>query len=309
MIPTSNSATAVPFPPPVRPGDRVGVAALSGPVDPDRLRSGLENLRGLGFEPVPARNLGARSGLFAGSDQERVEAFHELAADPSLTAIFFARGGHGLLRVLPSIDWPLLAAHPRAYVGYSDLTPFLHQVVARLGVAAFHGPLVAADFARGLSDEESDSLLRALAGESGLEIPFAAGLRSGRAEGRLLGGCLSLITATLGTPWQLDLDGAILFWEDIGEPPYRLDRMLTHLALSGSLRAIAGVVAGSCPCAAPEDANLDWLDPLLDASRHHRGPVAWGLPSGHCTPNYTLPLGRPAVLEVSAGEPGKLSIG
>ena len=285
------------------------MAALSGPVDPDRLARGLDGLRALGFEPVPARNLGARSGLFAGTDAERIEAFHQLAADPSLTAIFFARGGHGLLRVLPAIDWQLLAAVPRAYIGYSDLTPFLHEVVTRLGVVAFHGPMVAVDLARGLSAEETDSLMRALAGDGGLELPFAAGLRSGRAEGRLLGGCLSMIAATQGTPWHMDLAGGILFWEDIGEPPYRLDRMLTHLVLSGSLTGIAGVVAGPCPCAAPEDQNLDWLDPLLDASRHHQGPVAWGLSSGHCTPNLTLPLGRAAVLEVRAGLPGSLLIG
>ena len=308
MIAAGGSIQPVPFPPSVRAGDRVGVAALSGPVDPVRLANGMAGLRALGFEPVPARNLGARSGLFAGTDQERVDAFHELAADPSLTAIFFARGGHGLLRVLPLLDWQLLADHPRAYVGYSDLTPFLHQVVVRLGWVAFHGPMVAADMARGLAAAESELLLRALAGESHLELPFAAGLRSGRAEGKLLGGCLSMIAATLGTPWQMDLAGGILFWEDVGEPPYRLDRMLTHLALSGSLAAIAGVVAGPCPCAPPEDQNLDWLDPLLDASRHHQGPVAWGLPSGHCTPNLTLPLGRPALLEVRAGEAGRLLI-
>ena len=308
MIAASGSPDFVPFPPPVRAGDRVGVAALSGPVDPVRLANGVEGLRALGFEPVLAGNLGFHRGLFAGSDQERLDAFHELAADPSLTAIFFARGGHGLLRVLPSIDWSLLAAHPRAYVGYSDLTPFLHQVVARLGWVAFHGPMVAVELARGLSAAESEQLMRALAGRTDLELPFAAGLRAGRSEGRLLGGCLSMIVATLGTPWQLDLEGGILFWEDVGEPPYRLDRMLTHLTLSGSLARIAGVVAGPCPCAAPQDGNLDWLDPLLDASRHHQGPVAWGLPSGHCTPNYTLPLGRRAVLDVRAGEPCNLLI-
>jgi muramoyltetrapeptide carboxypeptidase len=309
LITASSSPDSVPFPPPVRAGDRVGVAALSGPVDPVRLASGVEGLRALGFEPVLARNLGFHSGLFAGSDQERLDAFHELAADSSLTAIFFARGGHGLLRVLPALDWRLLAAHPRAYIGYSDLTPFLHQVVVRLGWVAFHGPMVAVELARGLSAAESEQLMRSLAGDAGLELPFASGLRSGRSEGRLLGGCLSMIAATLGTPWQLDLDGGILFWEDVGEPPYRLDRMLTHLVLSGSLARIAGVVAGPCPCVAPEDQSLDWLDPLLDASRHHSGPVAWGLPSGHCTPNLTLPLGRPAVLEVRAGEAGRLLIG
>ena len=110
------------LPPPLQPGDRVGVAALSGTVEIRRLEAGLEALAELGYEPVEAANLRSRSGIFAGSDDERLRAFHDLAADPDLRAIFFTRGGHGLLRILPSMDWQLLARHPRAYVGYSDLT-------------------------------------------------------------------------------------------------------------------------------------------------------------------------------------------
>lgn len=251
------------LPPPVRPGDRVGVAALSGPVDPDRLERGLAALAGLGFEPVPAANLGEREGLFAGGDRRRLDAFHELAADPSLKAIVFARGGHGVTRLLPAIDWDLLAAHPRAYVGYSDLTPFLLAVPARLGLVAFHGPMVAADLARGLSGEESASLLAALAGDYPRAYPLA-GVRGGapgdadgategaEPAGPLLGGCLSLLTALIGTPYQPDLAGSVLFWEDVAEPLYRLDRMLTHLRLSDSLTGIRAMVVGH---AEPADAR------------------------------------------------------
>jgi muramoyltetrapeptide carboxypeptidase len=293
----------------VRPGDRVGVAALSGPVDAQRLAQGVAALRDLGFEPVLAANLWSRHGLFAGADQERVAAFHELAADPSLTAMFFARGGHGLLRVLPLLDWDLLALYPRAYVGYSDLTPFLYQVVAKLGWVAFHGPMIAADFGRGLEPLEAETLLRVLAGPTAMAVPFAGALRSGEAEGLLLGGCLSLVAATLGTPWQLDLEGSLFFWEDTAEPPYRIDRMLTHLSLSGSLRGIVGAVAGPCPCPPTEELSMDWLQPLLDASRVHRGPVVWGVSSGHFSPNLTLPLGSLAVLRAETGKPGQLLLG
>ncbi|HEX6864125.1 MAG TPA: LD-carboxypeptidase, partial [Thermoanaerobaculia bacterium] len=131
------------LPPPAGPGDRVGVAALSGPVDPAKLEAGISALRGLGFEPVLADNLLSRQGFLAGTDAERLAAFHRLVADPSLTAIFFSRGGYGLMRLLPALDWDLLARHPRAYVGYSDLTPFLLGLVERLGLVSFHGPLVA----------------------------------------------------------------------------------------------------------------------------------------------------------------------
>ncbi len=160
----------------------MGVAALSGPVDPARLEAGLEALRRLGFEPVLAANVLSRHGLFAGGDEERLAAFHRLAADPSLSAIFFARGGHGLLRLLPAIDWDLLRRHPRAYVGYSDLTPFLLEVVRRLGLVTFHGSMVAADLARGLRPEEEESLLGALAGRYPAEVPFSRWLRA-RLEG------------------------------------------------------------------------------------------------------------------------------
>jgi muramoyltetrapeptide carboxypeptidase len=291
-------------PPPVRPGDRIGVAALSGPVDTDRLERGLAALRRLGFEPVPAANLRSRHGLFAGTDRERLAAFHELAADPTVKAVLFARGGHGVLRLLPDLDWSLLAAHPRAYMGYSDLTPFLLAVVARLGLVAFHGPMVAADLARGLDEREEASFLGALAGRWGGLVPVSGWLREGVAEGPVLGGCLTLLTATLGTAWAPRLDGAILFWEDLGEPRYRLDRMLTHLYLSGNLPAIRGMVIGHCrptDCGPGDPDHAEWPEVLSEALNGFDGPVAEGLPAGHEAPNLTLPLGARARLDPEAG--------
>ncbi len=295
------------LPPPAGPGDRVGVAALSGPVDPIRLEAGLAALRRLGFEPVVAGNVLSRHGpfaMFAGSDAERLDAFHRLAADPSLSAIFFARGGHGLLRLLPAIDWDLLRRHPRAYIGYSDLTPFLLEVVRRLGLVAFHGSMVAADLARGLRPEEEESLLGALAGRYPTEQPFSRWLREpvsgGEARGVLLGGCLSLLTATLGTPFAPDLEGALVFWEDVNEPPYKMDRMLTHLGLSGNLASIAGMIVGQIGNG-QEGGSLDWPaligESLIGESlAGFSWPVGWGLPSGHFAPNWTLPLGLSARL-------------
>ncbi|HEY0781404.1 MAG TPA: LD-carboxypeptidase [Thermoanaerobaculia bacterium] len=286
------------LPPAVGPGDRVGVAALSGPVDPERLARGLAALRRLGFEPVVADNVASRQGLFAGSDAERLIAFHRLAARTDIAAIFFARGGHGLLRVLPGIDWELLNRRPRAYVGYSDLTPFLLGVVARLGLVAFHGPMVAADLAREPSPAEEASLLSALAGRYPARLPFASFVRSGKARGPLLGGCLSLLTATLGTPYFPDLTGAILFLEDVGEPPYRIDRMLTHLRLSGNLDRVQGMIVGQLVGpAAGEEAEAGgagaalWPALVGESLAGSSWPIAWGLPSGHGSPNHTLPLG------------------
>ena len=307
-------------PPAVGPGDRVGVAALSGPVDPERLEAGLAALRRLGFEPVVAANVLARRGLFAGSDAERLAGFHALAADPEVRAILFARGGHGVLRVLPGIDWELLRRVPRAYVGYSDLTPFLLAVVERLGWVSFHGPLVAADLARGLTAEEEGSFLAVLAGAAPVELPWRScprPSRNGAARGPVLGGCLSLLAATVGTPYLPDLAGALLVWEDLNEAPYRVDRMLTHLGLSGNLAGITGMVVGhlGSPADTASDdsagngaADGEYASVALDSTAAYRWPLAWGAPIGHCSPNRTLPLGAwgrfdEGAARLIAGEP------
>jgi muramoyltetrapeptide carboxypeptidase len=286
------------WPPPVSPGDRVGVAALSGVVDPEALERGLDALRGLGFEPVVAANCNSTWGELAGTDQERLAGFHELAADPALAAIFFARGGHGLLRLLPAIDWQLLGRPPRAYVGYSDLTPFLLQVVQRLRLIAFHGPMVAKDLARGLGDSEAESLLGALAGEPPASYPLRHWLRRGSAEGVLLGGCLSLLVTLLGTPWLPSLEGAILFLEDVDEPVYSVDRMLTHLRLSGNLAPVRGMVAGHLGEEWRRGEIAPWHQESFLALP---GPLAFGLEAGHGVPNLTLPLGATVRIDGASG--------
>lgn len=313
---------AAQLPPPVRPGDVIGVAALSGRIDGERLERGVAALEDLGYRVRRAANLDCRCGMFAGTDAQRLDGFHDLAADPEVAAIVFARGGHGLLRLLPDLDWDLLARRPRAYVGYSDLTPFLLQVVQRLGLVAFHGPMVAADFARGLAADEVSSFRRALAGDwpQELALSWVSSRESGGEvrEGPLLGGCLSLLVALLGTPYEVDLRRAILFLEDLNEPPYRFDRMLTHLRLSGNLTDLNAVIAGHlvgdgqriakgrehadvepngavAPEAHPDAVRLREL--LGNLASRYDWPWAWGLSAGHARPNQTLPLGMWARLD------------
>lgn len=287
------------LPPPVRTGDRVGVAALSGPVDPVRLERGLAELARLGFEPVPARNLGARDDLFAGPDALRLEALHELADDDSLAAIFFARGGHGVARLLPEIDWARLGRRPRAWIGFSDLTPLLLGIVERLELVTFHGPMVAADLARGLTPEERASLLGALAGEFPAVLVAARNGEAGSSEaveGRLLGGCLSMLCATLGTPWRPLLDDSILALEDVAEPLFRIDRMLTHLHLSGSLAGVRGVAVGRLR-GSDETEEVHSSVPVRVARVTGSAPVVAGFDFGHQAPNRVLPLGARARLD------------
>jgi muramoyltetrapeptide carboxypeptidase len=311
----SSAAMRASWPPPLRAGDRVGVAALSSAVDPDSLERGLGALRDLGYEPVPARNLASRHGILAGPDEERVAAFHDLIADDSLAAVIFARGGHGLLRVLPQLDWDLIASRPRAWIGYSDLTPFLLQIVERCNLVAFHGPMVGAELSRGLDAAEAASFRTAVTQQAPLRYPLHW-LRAADAEGRVLGGCLSLLTAVLGTPWATTFDDALLFLEDVNEPLHRVDRMLTHLRLSGTLTAVRGVIAGHF--------GEGWEQAIRDngsagsgetggaaaapAAWHREtvlalpGPVATGLACGHGAPNLTLPLGAHGVLDATRSE-------
>ena len=168
--------------------------------------------------------------------------------------------------------------------------------------------MVAAELERGLSEAEAASLLRALEGRPDAEIAAPGAVRPGGGRGCPVGRLPVPAGGHAGHAVESGLEGALLFWEDVAEPTYRFDRMLTQLVLSGSLRAVSGIVIGSCPGIDLDGQSANWLDAVRDAARHHAGPVAWGLPSGHSTPNHTLPLGRPARLEVTADGGGRLLI-
>lgn len=273
-------------PPPLAPGDRVGVAALSGWAAEDRLRRGIAALRELGYEPVPADNVGRREGVFAGTDAERLDGLHGLLEDEDLAAVFFLRGGHGVLRLLDRLDWDLVGRRPRAFVGYSDLTPLLLEISRRFGWITFHGPMVGVELARGLVPEERASLIALLGGDAAPGCDLSAPAAGDPVEGVLWGGCLSLLCACLGTEFTpTPPPGAILFWEDVDEPFYRVDRMLTQLRLSGSVATLSGMVTGRT--------GLEAVD-LERLGRDLRVSFATGLSSGHCNPNLTLPLGAKA---------------
>ncbi|HVR29811.1 MAG TPA: LD-carboxypeptidase [Thermoanaerobaculia bacterium] len=298
----------------VLPGDIVGVAALSSAVSRQAVDAGVRRLEEYGFRVRAATNLGEEWQGFAGRDQARLAGFHELVAAPEVKAIIFARGGHGVLRILPAIDWELLASSPKAYVGYSDVVPLLLQIVTRLRLVCFHGPMVATDLAVPLGADERRSLLDALAGKLEREIPCecASGVRT--MVGPLLGGCLAMLVSTLGTPWFPCLDGSLLFLEDTNEPLYRIDRMLTQLELSGRVRRVKGMILGHLgeaervaggACAGDlggEDGARVWRrlteQPIGGEARRI---MAWNLPCGHGRPNLTLPLGATARLDADTG--------
>ena len=295
-------------PPALRPGDRIGVCAPAGAVDGEALDRGIAALRALGFDVVEGESVRSRSLFTAGTAGARVRDLQALWADDSVAALFCARGGGGAGRVVQALDGAALAARPKVFMGYSDVTQ-LHTLLNAAGLVTFHGPMVARDFAEGLHEETS--FRAALQGTRGWTAGMARTLRAGEAEGTLLGGCLSVLGASAGTAWALqpDREGTILFLEDVNEPPYRLHRTLTQLRASGAFAGVRGVLFGEMKDCAARDVPDTLEDVLEDALDGLGVPVAIGLPSGHTIgPNVTLPLGVRARLGCPSAAPARLEI-
>jgi muramoyltetrapeptide carboxypeptidase len=294
----------------LRSGDRVGVCAPAGAVDLERLERGVETLRGLGFDVVVGEAVRSRSRFTAGTIEERVRDLEALWADESIAGILCARGGAGAGWVAARVDSAAMAARPKVFMGYSDIT-FLHSLLNGHGLATFHGPMVATDFAN--QQFEEASLRSSLFGEG---KPWATGpdamtaLRRGAGEGRLQGGCISILASGAGTPYALrpDPEGTILFLEDLNEPPYRIDRALLQLRASGVFANARGIVFGDMQgCHPSHGAAYTLADVIVDALAGLDVPIAMGLSSGHTRhPNVTLPFGVRARL--TCGDAARLEI-
>lgn len=282
-------------PPRLKPGSTIGIAAVSGPVDGEKLEAGIARLCSRGYRVARARNLGERRGFLAGPDSERAAGYLELLRDEGVQAIFFARGGYGSSRVLRHLDADTIRAHPKIHMGGSDLTALFAFLSRGAQLATFYGPMVAVEIARqdGLDWE------RVLTGETPASHEFAPEqvLAGGRGEGPLVGGCLSLLASLAGTPDAVRADGRILFWEDVGEEVYRLDRLLTQLERSGTFDGLQGMVIGSV-VAARTDSPRQVEEYLRERFARAPFPVAWGLPAGHLDRPRTLPLGLPVRLDL-----------
>jgi muramoyltetrapeptide carboxypeptidase len=279
----------------LRAGDLLGIAAPSAAFDAALLSKGVAELESLGFRVRVSQGVYQRSRFAAGTPERRLDELRALFEDDDVAGIVCARGGAGAIQLLPALD-PLIAQrHPKALVGCSDVT-FLHLALNGLGLVTFHGPMAAGDIGRGTYDR--DSFWRALTGEGGpwaTEPDDLLALRPGHGRGRLLGGCLSILSSAAGTPWAFrpDRDGTLLFLEDVAEPPYRIDRHLRQLRSAGAFDGVTGVVFGDMlKCAPPRDAAFGLEDVILDALDGLDVPVALGLSSGHVVSGaLTLPLG------------------
>ena len=290
----------------LKSGDRVAIVAPASPFPPGEFEAGLAEIERLGFEPVFDRTVFDRKGYEAGSAETRARAISRALADESVGAVIGVRGGYGSVHVLPLLDIAEVRRARKAFIGYSDLTSLLTYFTGLCGLVAFHGPTVTGRLERGAEGYDQATLVGLLTRAEPLGELAPPGLevfRAGEAAGRLAGGNLALLAASLGTPYAFDPpDGCVLFLEDINERPYRLDRLWTQLLYGGIIRRASAIVFGEFPrCDEPGD-EVRGRDTLTALTRDFPGPVLFGLPSGHTPgPAVTLPLGVRARVVAGTG--------
>lgn len=286
-------------PPALRQGDKIGLIAPASSFNHEAFLRGCARLRQMGYAPVYAENIFDRDIYFAGTAERRTQELLDYWRREDIAALICVRGGYGSNYLLEKLDFSLFAARPKILLGCSDITSLLAAIHDRTGLVGFHGPMVAKDIADGTFDEASwKNALQGAANwivtANGVEV-----LQSGKAAGRLYGGCLSMLVASLGTPFEIQTEGCILFIEDIAEKPYRIDRMLMQLRLAGKLDGVRGFVFGEMlDCAPPKGETYTLQQVIMRVLAPYKVPIVYGLKSGHVSSgNITLPIGVQAELE------------
>jgi muramoyltetrapeptide carboxypeptidase len=292
-------------------GDRVGVIAPGSPFAREEFDAGVAELRLLGFDPHFEQSVFERRGYVAGSAETRAAAFQHAWADPPTAALVAVRGGFGSVQLLPILNRDALGGTAKAFIGYSDNTSLLCWLTIGRGFVTFHGPMLEGRLAKGPAGYDRDSFLRCLCeakppGE--MPAPELESLKDGEARGLLVGGTLTQLAGSLGTPYGFEPPhGSILFFEDVNERPYRVERLLTQLIYAGVVRDAAGVVFGEMRGCCEPDNRVTVRAVIADLLSDFRGPVLFGFPSGHTTrPLVTLPFGVQA--RAIAGPSPKLII-
>lgn len=307
-------------PPALKSGDTIGIVApASHSALPSALRNGRKSLEALGFRTVTAPHLSDRHGFLAGRDTDRLADLEGMFADPDIQGIVCLRGGYGSARMLPRMDFGAIRARPKVFVGYSDITALHGAIHRHTGLVTFWGPMVSSDMSPGFHPYNRDAFVKAVTGTDPAgeishpdDMPPMQTIHGGRASGRLIGGTLSLLAAAVGTPYEFEYDGAILFFEDVGEEPHRIDRMLTQLLQADRLSRVSGIVIGECAgCgSAPNNPSFPYgsfsiEEVFADRLQPLGIPVIYGLGIGHGTYKATLPIGVRTTLD---GDACRLSI-
>ncbi|SHE93315.1 muramoyltetrapeptide carboxypeptidase [Seinonella peptonophila] len=292
---------------PTLPSDAVlGIIAPASPVSPIKRDIALERFLQYGFSIQLGKSVSAQYGYLSGDDELRASDLEEMFLRDDIDAIFCLRGGYGTMRLLEHINYQIIAQHPKPFVGYSDITALHIAIHQRTGMVTFHGPMVS-ETRKKESESSFLELFRILQGHNPLpcyqSIDHFLCLTPGCAEGKLIGGNLSLICSTLGTPFEIETTGSILLLEDVDEAPYCIDRMLTQLLLANKLQQAAGIIFTSChKCNPPiNHPSFSLEQVLLDRLSSISVPAFYGLPIGHRLPNLPIPLGCRAIIDASNG--------
>ena len=280
----------------LKPGDRIAIVSPASPLAREEFDAGVAELRRLGFVPVYEDSVFARdAGYLAGSPELRAEAFLRFWRDPDVSALVAARGGYGSVQLLPFLDHETIVATPKLFIGYSDNTSLMSWLTCQCGLTALHGPMLERRLSRGPAGYDESSFMALAQGGAGLTLApdGLLVLRDGEAVGPLYGGTLTQLVGSLGTPYAFDPPPrSILFIEDVNERPYRIDRMLTQLRLSGVMARAAGLVFGEMRACEEPGGVVTVRDVVQRLTSDFAGPVVYGFPSGHTVgPCWTLPLG------------------
>jgi muramoyltetrapeptide carboxypeptidase len=283
-------------PPALRSGDRIALVSPASPFTRGAFERGVAEIQRLGYEPFYDESVFERSLFTSGTATVRAEAFTRAWLDPRVSALMAVRGGYGSVKLLPNLNAARLREAPKLFIGYSDNTSLLSWLTCQCGITALHGPMIEGGLARGAEGYDESSLLTLVAGGgAGLECrpDGLSVVKAGTAEGRLFGGTLCLLAASLGTPFAFDPPaGSILFLEDVDERPYRIDRLMTQLRLSGVLARASGLVFGEMRGCDEPLGTPTARDAIEALTSDFAGPVLIGFPSGHTRgPAWTLPLG------------------
>jgi len=306
MPPTQQSARIKP--PALQPGDTVGIVAPASNIQRELLEAGCETLRRLGYKPFYFDSIFDQDLYFAGSLERRTRELEEMFVRDDVRAVLCARGGYGSNYLLGALKLKKIASHPKIFVGYSDNTTLLTHFSDSAGFVTFHGPMLTKDFARA-DGVDWVSWEAALSGLSHWELDLGADsgvkpLVEGSAEGILYGGCLSMLVASLGTPYEIRTNDTILFLEDVAAKPFQIDRMLMQLKLAGKLADVRGIIFGEMvDCIQGKEQGYTLEEVVLRVVGDLGVPVAYGVLSGHVSRgNITLPIGVRAALNVGSRE-------
>jgi len=297
----------------LKKGDTLAIIAPSSGVAAADFERALQNMADLGFKTRVGKYARAVNGFLAGTDAQRLEDLHWAFSDKDIDGVWCVRGGYGLSRILPRVDYALIKKNPKVLVGFSDITALHLAIFQQTGLVTFHGPVATSANSEYTRKHVSDVLMNPSTPYEIEASPdnLAKGtltyrteiITKGKARGRLIGGNLSLLTALAGTPYALqNTKGKILFAEDVGERPYRIDRMVTQLKQSVNLRELAGIALGVfADCDAPDDKSQTVIDVVKDQLGNLGIPVIYGLSFGHIRDQFTLPIGVEAELDTQNG--------